>query len=70
MVREQLSCHIRKALLIRFCVIIHSCVMIMLLIRLCAILILSALSKLRSSETRRVHSNIKKTSIGTRSQKV
>ena len=37
-VREQLSCHIRKALLIRFCVIIRSCVM---LIRLFAILILS-----------------------------
>ena len=40
-VREQLSCHIRKALLIRFCVIIRSCVMLMLLIRLFAILFLS-----------------------------
>jgi len=40
-VREQLSCHIWKALLIRFCVIIRSCVMLMLLIRLFAILILS-----------------------------
>jgi len=40
-VREQLSCRIRKALLIRFCVIIRSCVMLMLLIRLFAILILS-----------------------------
>jgi len=40
-VREQLSCHIRKALLIRFCVIIRSCVMLMLLIHLFAILILS-----------------------------
>jgi len=40
-VREQLSCHIRKALLIRFCVIIRWCVMLMLLIRLCAILILT-----------------------------
>ena len=39
--REHLSCHIRKALLIRFCVIIRSCVMLMLRIRLIAILILS-----------------------------
>ena len=42
-VREQPSCHIRKALLIRFCVIIHSCVMLILLICLFAILILSTL---------------------------
>ena len=40
MVREQFSCYIREALLIRFCVINRSCVMLMLLIRLCAILML------------------------------
>jgi len=45
-VHEQLSCHIRKALLIRFCVIIRSCVMLMLLIRLCAIFILSTFEKI------------------------
>jgi len=42
-VREQRSCHIRKALLIRFCVIIPSYVM---LIRLCAILILSTFEQI------------------------
>jgi len=44
--REQLSCHIRKALLIRFCVIIRLCVMLMLLIHLCAILILSTFEQI------------------------
>ena len=51
--------------------------MLMLLIRLFAILVRCSihinlkyiLRKLRSSETRGVHSNIKKTSGGTRSQK-
>jgi len=45
-VREQLSCHIRKASLIRFCVIIRSCVTVMLLIRLFAILILSSFEQI------------------------
>ena len=45
-VREQFSCHIQKALLIRFCVIICSCVMLMLLIRLCAIFILSTFEQI------------------------
>jgi len=45
-VREQLSCHIRKALLIRFCVIIRSCVMLTLLIRLFPILILSTFERI------------------------
>jgi len=45
-VREQLSCHIRKALLIRFCVIIRPCVMLMLLIRLRAIFILSTFEQI------------------------
>ena len=46
MVREQLSCHIRKALLIRSCDIIRSCVMLMLLIRLFVILILGTFEKI------------------------
>jgi len=45
-VREQLSCHIRKALVIRFCVKFRSCVMLMLLIRLCAILNLSTFEQI------------------------
>jgi len=38
--------HIRKASLIRFCVIIRSCVMLMLLIRLWVILILSTFEQI------------------------
>jgi len=45
-VREQYSCHIRKALLIRFCVTIRSCGVLMLLIRSCAILILSTFEQI------------------------